>query len=93
MQEGMSNAMLEAMACALPIITTSCEGVDELIQDNGIVVKGDSAYALAQAIKKLIADPDQHQYMSSEARKRAEMFTWDRAASEYIELYNELKAH
>ncbi len=38
MQEGMSNAMLEAMASGLPIITTRCEGVDELISDNGIVV-------------------------------------------------------
>jgi glycosyltransferase involved in cell wall biosynthesis len=37
--EGMSNAMLEAMGCGLPIVTTRCEGVDELIGDNGIVEK------------------------------------------------------
>ena len=38
MQEGMSNAMLEAMASGLPIVTTACEGIEELIADNGIVV-------------------------------------------------------
>ena len=37
MQEGMSNAMLEAMACGLPIVTTNCEGLIELICDNGII--------------------------------------------------------
>ena len=51
MQEGMSNAMLEAAASGLPIITTRCEGVEELVTDNGIVVGKDSAPALGRSHK------------------------------------------
>ena len=36
-KEGMPNVVLEAMACGLPIVMTSCEGSKELITDNGII--------------------------------------------------------
>lgn len=87
MQEGMSNAMLEAMASGLPIITTRCEGVDELISDNGIVVEKDSAEALAEAIIKLAENKQVYNAMCASARKRAENFGWDKVADGYIKLY------
>ena len=63
MQEGMSNAMLEAMASSLPIVTTDCEGLDELIDDNGIVVQQDSAGRIAEAVRKLMDDTEMYQRM------------------------------
>ncbi|MGB7582288.1 MAG: glycosyltransferase family 4 protein [Sedimentisphaerales bacterium] len=87
MQEGMSNAMLEAMASGLPIITTKCEGVEELISDNGIVVGTDSAESLAEAIIKLADNRQQYKMMCAAARSQAVKFGWDRVAQGYIELY------
>ena len=87
MQEGMSNAMLEAMASGLPIITTRCEGVDELISDNGIVVGKDSAEALAEAINNLAENKQAYNAMCALARRRAENFGWDKVADGYIKLY------
>jgi len=87
MQEGMSNAMLEAMASGLPIITTKCEGVEELISDNGIVVENDSADSLADAIVKLAKNRQQYKNMCAAARSQAEKFGWDKVAIGYIELY------
>jgi L-malate glycosyltransferase len=87
MQEGMSNAMLEAMASGLPIITTKCEGVEELISDNGIVVGTDSAESLAEAVIKLAGNQQQYKTMCAAARRRAETFGWDRVADGYIKLY------
>ena len=87
MQEGMSNAMLEAMASGLPIITTRCDGVDELISDNGIVVGKDSAEALAEAINNLAENKQAYNAMCASARKRAENFGWDKVADGYIKLY------
>jgi glycosyltransferase involved in cell wall biosynthesis len=87
MQEGMSNAMLEAMASGLPIITTRCEGVEELISDNGVVVGADSAESLAEAVIKLAGNQQQYKAMCAAARHRAENFGWDRVADSYIKLY------
>lgn len=90
-QEGMSNAMLEAMASGLPIVTTRCEGLDELIADNGLIVEQTQAGAIAGAIKKLADDRSLCRQMALAARKRAEQFSWTRAAESYLALYERLK--
>lgn len=90
MQEGMSNAMLEAMASGLPIVTTRCEGVDELIVDNGVVVKGDTAEALAEGINSLAENQRGYKMMCASARRRAEEFGWDRVAEQYLQIYRRI---
>ena len=90
MQEGMSNAMLEAMASGLPIITTRCEGLKELIADNGLIVERANAESIATAIKKLADDQPLCRHMSLAARKRAEQFSWSRVAEQYLALYERL---
>ena len=90
MQEGMSNAMLEAMASGLPIITTRCEGVEELIKDNGIVVDSPQPEEIAKAIKNLADDRQAYSQMSAAARKQAEKFSWDNVALSYIEQYRKI---
>jgi L-malate glycosyltransferase len=91
MQEGMSNSMLEALACGLPVITTYCEGVEELITaDNGIVTKHAHADLLADAIQTLVDDRDKLKQMSFAARRRAEMFNWQNAAEKYINYYKSI---
>lgn len=85
--EGMSNAMLEAMASALPVITTRCEGVDELIKENGIVVEKSHPEQIANAIKQLREDKQTYRIMSISSRKQAEHFTWSSVADQYFHLY------
>ncbi len=86
--EGMSNAMLEAMASGLPIITTRCEGVEELITDNGLVVNKAKPEEIAKAIKKLADDQETYSKMSTSARRQAERFSWTKVADEYLDCYN-----
>jgi glycosyltransferase involved in cell wall biosynthesis len=88
--EGMSNAMLEAMASGLPIIATRCEGVEELILENGLVIDNANAEEIAKAIKKLIDDRQLRNQMSIAARQRAEKFTWNSIAYKYMQLYNRI---
>jgi len=87
MQEGMSNAMLEAMASGLPIITTRCEGVEELLADNGIVVEQANAASIAQAVAKLAGDSESYERMCIAARKRAGDFSWSSVAEQYLAWY------
>lgn len=92
-QEGMSNAMLEAMASGLPIVTTRCEGVDELIGDNGIVVNAPDPAELAKAIRTLAENPSLRKTMAAAARTRASLFSWSCAADQYIEQYRKILEH
>lgn len=90
MQEGMSNAMLEAMSSGLPIVTTRCEGLAELIDGNGLIVKQDNIEEIAKAIKHLADDPELYKRMSIAARKQAEKFEWANVALSYIEQYRKI---
>jgi glycosyltransferase involved in cell wall biosynthesis len=86
-QEGMSNAMLEAMASGLPIITTRCEGVEELITDNGFLIEPASSAGIAKAIGKLADNRRVREQMSISARSRAGQFAWSDVAEQYIEIF------
>jgi glycosyltransferase involved in cell wall biosynthesis len=90
MQEGMSNAMLEAMASGLPIVTTRCEGLSELIDGNGIIVEQENIEYIVKAVKKLIDNPNLRKQMSVAARKQAEKFDWANVAQSYIEQYRKI---
>ncbi|MFC1794121.1 glycosyltransferase family 4 protein [Planctomycetota bacterium] len=90
MQEGMSNAMLEAMASGLPIVTTRCEGLAELIDGNGLIVEQDNVEEIAKAVKRLADDPELCKQMSTAARKQAEKFDWANVAQSYIEQYRKI---
>ncbi len=90
MQEGMSNAMLEAMASGLPLITTRCEGAEELIADNGLVVENANAEEIAKAVRKIVDDRQLYKKMAVAARTQAQKFTWNKVASQYTQLYHKI---
>ena len=56
--EGLPNALLEAMASGLPIVTTDVPGCRDLISDdrNGLVVPYDDVSALSDAIERVLTD-------------------------------------
>ena len=56
--EGVPQAILQAMACELPVVATAVGAIPEVLEDgvNGIVVATRDAAALARAIERLLAD-------------------------------------
>jgi glycosyltransferase involved in cell wall biosynthesis len=75
------------MASGLPIITTRCEGVEELIKDNGFIVENAQAEQIADAIKRLAEDRETYRNMSAAARQQAEKFSWNSVAERYLKIY------
>jgi glycosyltransferase involved in cell wall biosynthesis len=57
--EGVPQALMQAMACALPVVTTGVGAIGEIVRDgvHGLVVPPKDVGALAQAIERLKADP------------------------------------
>lgn len=86
--EAMPISILEAMACALPVVATRVGGVAELVgEDNGLLVPPKDEVALANAMVYM-ADDAQFRYRCGEASfRRAANFSAERIASEYLELY------
>lgn len=91
LNEGMSNVMLEALACGLPVVATDTGGTKELLTDNvnGFIVKTKDANDLAEKIEKLILNPQVEHSMSLESRRLAEKLSWGKVAGEYTQLYRE----
>ncbi|MBP7060734.1 MAG: glycosyltransferase, partial [Candidatus Moranbacteria bacterium] len=85
LNEGMSNAMLEALACGLPIIATPTGGTAELVNagENGTIVPEKSATALAQAIEPFLRDQSLVDTYGAESRRRAEAQSWQRVALQF----------
>ncbi|HPC63948.1 MAG TPA: glycosyltransferase [Anaerohalosphaeraceae bacterium] len=92
LNEGMNNALLEALASGLAVITTPCEGTDELVQNNGIVVEHAGPQNLADAIIKIAQDSAAYSQMCKTSRTIAERFSWSSAAELYIRYYHQLAA-
>jgi len=72
--EGMSNALLEAIASGLPVVATRVGGAEDVVTDgdNGLLVMPGSATELHQALKRLLADQELRYSMGKRARHRAE---------------------
>ena len=58
--EGLSRALMEAMAAGLPVIATQVDGIQDLITDsvNGLLIPSEDAEALANSILQLIDDTE-----------------------------------
>ena len=88
--EGMSNAMLEAMACGLPVVSSACEGTEELVSNNGRIVPIATAEKFAEVISEIVKATDQYTHMAEESRNIAEQFSWASSAQDYIDLYRKI---
>ncbi|MGY6274891.1 glycosyltransferase family 4 protein [Methylomonas sp. MgM2] len=72
--EGVPKCLIEAAACARPIVTTDTAGCHEIVEDgvNGILVPPRDINALADALEKLILDQQLRKEMGRAGRARVE---------------------
>ncbi|MEM9671164.1 MAG: glycosyltransferase family 4 protein [Bacteroidota bacterium] len=91
--EGLSQALLEAMALGVPVIATEIGGNSELIQDgvNGLLFQNGDANTLASHIQRLIDDEDLRENFSRTGKKTAlEDFSIDKMLDHYEAFFTEL---
>ena len=94
--EGLSNALLEAMACGLPCVATAVGGNPEVVvhEQSGFLVPSEDAEAAAARILQLLRDPNLRRRMGNHGRKVvAKGFTVDVLAGRVAGLYDELIAN
>jgi len=89
-REGVPLALLEAAACARPIVSTDTPGCREVVKDgvNGILVPQGDPRALADALQRLIVDKELRVRMGREGRLRVErLFTKEIIVRQTLDMY------
>lgn len=88
--EGISNAMLEAMAIGMPVVCTDCPigGAKATITDgeNGFLVPIKDPDALYRAMKRIIEEPGLADKLSHNAAKLRDMLSLEKTAEKWMEL-------
>jgi len=71
--EGLSNALLEAMACGLPAVVSAVSGMGDVIQHGvtGLAVPPDDETAARAALRELLAEPARRMRLGDEAARSA----------------------
>ncbi|MCB9437104.1 MAG: glycosyltransferase family 4 protein [Anaerolineales bacterium] len=90
LSEGISNAVLEAMACGIPVVTTDVGGMREAVTDGveGFVVPPRDPHAIADALSKLVESPSLRKVMGKAGRERIlQEFTLHQQTEAYLEMY------
>ena len=89
--EGFGLPAGEAMACAVPLISTRGGALPEVVGDAGILVKPGCTKELVDNIRYLIDNPKVAEQIGQKGFKRVHQeFTWKNAAEKVIEVYSNL---
>lgn len=90
--ESFGIVLLEAMAAGRPTVATNIPGYRDLLEDGreGFLVERKSEKALAQALIRLLRDPETRREMGARGRVKAQNYSWRQVALQVLGFYEEL---
>ncbi|GAI60191.1 unnamed protein product, partial [marine sediment metagenome] len=89
--EGFGFPVLEAMACACPVITSNTSSLPEVVGGAGIMVDPHNTNRLAQAMRQVLTDSELRDNMIRKGLAQAKRFSWEKAAEQTLEVYNKVE--
>ncbi len=93
--EGFPMVMMEAMAHGLPVVTFKFKcGPYDIIdhEENGLLVKNGDYFELAEALIKITRRDQLRNYMASRAKEVTKRFSEEKVMTEWVNLFETLKA-
>ncbi|MCX6794834.1 MAG: glycosyltransferase family 1 protein [Candidatus Falkowbacteria bacterium] len=88
--EGFGFPPLEAMTYGLPVVCSNVSSLPEIVAGAGIMVNPYKSEEIFEAIKLVLTDAKLRVRLIALGYARAQMFSWDKTAGEYLELFKEL---
>ena len=89
--EGFGLPPLEAMASAVPVISSNRSSLPEVVGDTGILVDPHDIDAITKAIEQWVVAPDLRNIMSQKALKRSEQFSWENCSLQTVDAYRQVQ--
>jgi glycosyltransferase involved in cell wall biosynthesis len=87
--EGFGLPVVEAMACGVPVITSTGGSLPEVAGDAAVIVDPYDVAAIAAAILRVADDTELRADLVARGRARARHFSWAASADRHIQLYRE----
>ena len=85
--EGFGLPVLEAMACGTPVVTSNSTSLPEVAGEAALLVDPYDVEAIAEAMRRVLEEPELAAELRERGLKRAAEFTWERTARETIAVY------
>ena len=90
LDEGFGMPVLEAMAAGAPVITSNRSALPEVAGDAALLVDPLDTAAIAGELRRLAADPALREDLAARGRKRADLFTWEKAVRQTWDAYKDV---
>ncbi|MGH6945570.1 MAG: glycosyltransferase family 4 protein, partial [Geminicoccaceae bacterium] len=93
-EEGLPFVALEAAAASRPVVAFRSGGLPEIVlhEETGIIVPKGDADGLAQAIARVLADPELARRLGANGRRHAARFTLSRHVERLMAVYDAILA-
>ncbi len=89
--EGMPMTLIEAMAAAMPIVSTDVGGVPDMLQnESSALLTPPDAALLAEAMIRILSDETLRRSLGENAWRESKKFSYHRTAEEYLALYRRI---
>lgn len=91
--ESFGVAIVEAMACELPIVATDAEGFCEIVENlkTGYIVERRNVEQISMALEKVFSDSNSRKFMGQEGRKRVlERYDWEKNVETMKKIYKHI---
>ncbi len=87
--DNMPHVIIEAFAAGLPIVTTDVGGIPQMVEHEttALMVPPGRPADMAEAILRLIEDPDLARHLIARGEEEVAQYTWERASALWEESY------